>query len=155
MLKKMLMATVLIMPVAANAGVKVPDNLAGTAFFELGRSKLGTVAITMLKDFKKMRTAPKCENITLVGHGCTLGEDKLNMELGLKRAHAVRTELVKMGFSEERITVKSVGKSQPTYLWTWMLENVRYANPKYNRAVEIYIDGRKSWYDDFRCKQDI
>jgi len=51
--------------------------------------------------------------LELTGHTSTEGEPSYNLKLGLERARAVRALLAREGLPADRITVKSLGSTQP------------------------------------------
>ncbi|MCL2331756.1 MAG: OmpA family protein [Proteobacteria bacterium] len=152
MLKKLTIAVAIaILPLCYANAAGIPDNLLGAVHFKLGSADMQENADRVLDViFDEDVEVPACANITLVGHGCDLGSDQLNMSLGMYRAIAVRDALVQRGFSKDRIKVTSVGKRHPTIVWRLV-----YPDSRYDRVVEVFLDPRESWYDDFKCKQDI
>lgn len=63
-------------------------------------------AILLLKEKTEL-------NIEIIGHTCNLGSEKVNYEVGLKRANAAKDYLISSGISEERIIVSSQGECNP------------------------------------------
>lgn len=58
----------------------------------------------------------KGKSIKLEGNCDEFGSDEYNFALGLKRAHAVKTELVNSGISADAISMTSFGESNPVCL---------------------------------------
>jgi formylglycine-generating enzyme required for sulfatase activity/outer membrane protein OmpA-like peptidoglycan-associated protein len=73
--------------------------------------------------------------IELHGHTCSLASKAYNMDLGLRRAQAVKTYLKNKGIAENRISIKSFGEDAPKF--TNMTESGR----SLNRRVEILVHG--------------
>lgn len=72
-------------------------------------------------------------SITLVGHTDSRASEEYNMELGMRRAEAVRDVLVGMGVDAARIKVDSKGESQP------IASNATARGMAKNRRVEIMV----------------
>lgn len=60
------------------------------------------------------RVKGTAERITLTGHTDNIGEPATNLELGRRRANAIRDFLVRKGVPAAQITVDSKGETQPT-----------------------------------------
>lgn len=75
-------------------------------------------------------------NVTLTGHSCDLGSEKINIEIGLKRANSVADYLKAKGVQRDRITVYSEGKNKPLY------RNISEENRLKNRRVEIIFSSK-------------
>ena len=71
--------------------------------------------------------------VHIVGHACPLGEDDLNMVLGMRRAAAVKSSLIAQGVNREKISIDSKGETQPI-----TNDPDEYAQ---NRRAEITIGG--------------
>jgi OOP family OmpA-OmpF porin len=71
--------------------------------------------------------------ITIAGHTDAKGTDAYNMDLGMKRAQAVKDVLVKNGVPPERLDVQSFGKSRP------IAENETEEGRAKNRRVEFHV----------------
>lgn len=52
-------------------------------------------------------------DVEVSGHTDSVGSDKYNMGLSLRRAESVRAYLISKGISADRLTVKGYGESQP------------------------------------------
>jgi outer membrane protein OmpA-like peptidoglycan-associated protein len=73
-------------------------------------------------------------NLTLEGHTDQAGSNQYNVELGLKRAEAVKSYLMSKGIGSNRLKVTSKGKSAPISSGTDEESRCR------NRRVEFVID---------------
>ncbi|MFH1091903.1 MAG: ankyrin repeat domain-containing protein [Pseudomonadota bacterium] len=71
--------------------------------------------------------------VEIVGHTDSHGTEAYNLELGRKRAEAVRALLIKFGVKPERLLYKSMGESQP------LASNDTAAGRAKNRRVEIHV----------------
>jgi outer membrane protein OmpA-like peptidoglycan-associated protein len=67
------------------------------------------------------------------GHTCNIGSDARNTVLGLERADAVRSYLLKKGFKPENVVATSKGASEP------MVPNTSEANRVQNRRVVFIV----------------
>ena len=85
------------------------------------------VADRYIEDMTKY---PK-KTATFTGHTDDIGPEDYNLALGLRRAQAVKDYMVKHGIAEERISIKSMGESQP------VVPNNSPPNRALNRRVEI------------------
>lgn len=79
------------------------------------------------------RLARTGERVQVIGHTDNLGEDDFNMELGRKRAEAVKRVLVARGVAADRILIESKGESQPE------ASNDSEAGRRENRRVELRL----------------
>jgi len=71
--------------------------------------------------------------VNIEGHTDSVGGDEFNLDLGLRRAEAVKKVLVDNGVSFARISTSSMGKRQP-------VSDNRSARGRYlNRRVEIHV----------------
>jgi len=73
--------------------------------------------------------------IELHGHTCSLASKAYNMDLGLRRAQAVKTYLKNKGIAENRISIKSFGEDAPKFT------NMSESGRSLNRRVEILVHG--------------
>ena len=73
-------------------------------------------------------------SIEVRGHCCDLGTERANNKIGLERANEAKKYLVKQGVDESRITVTSMGSTQP------LVPNDSPEHRAQNRRVEIVIN---------------
>lgn len=83
----------------------------------LARFAFNTIALTQsqkseLDELLKILEG-KDVTICVTGHTCSIGTDKANYNVGLKRAEAAKKYLVDKGVSESQIVVASAGASMP------------------------------------------
>jgi OmpA family len=104
-------------------------------FFDWDRSNLsGTALNTITQAVTAFRSTGNAR-ITATGHTDTTGPESYNMALSLRRANAVKNELVRQGVPADAVAVVGKGESQ---LLVPTGDNVR--EPQ-NRRVEIVIGG--------------
>ena len=104
-------------------------------FFDWDRSNISSQAATTIQQAAQAFKTTGNARITATGHTDTTGPDSYNMALSLRRANAVKNELVRDGVPDQAITVIGKGESQ---LLVPTGDNVR--EPQ-NRRVEIVIGG--------------
>ena len=113
---------------------KEPYFLGPIVGFDLGKYIL---LVSMTSDLdQKVEVMKKYPNIKIVleGHTDDYGSDKLNDQLGLDRANAVKDYLVKRGVAANRMRVTTKGKKEP------VIPNASEENRRYNRRVEVLLD---------------
>ena len=71
--------------------------------------------------------------MVVVGHTDVVGTREANLALALKRAEAVRDDLVRRGVAPERLQVRGVGADQPVG------DDATEAGREANRRVEFII----------------
>ena len=71
--------------------------------------------------------------VTVVGHTDSTGEAVFNLELSLRRAEAVRRELLSGGVADDRIRVRGAGATDP------LADNATAAGRAQNRRIEFEI----------------
>ncbi len=104
-------------------------------FFDFDKVNLTTVATTTLKQVAAdAKAGGSAVRIGVTGHTDRAGSDAYNMELSLRRANAVKDQLVRDGVPAASITVIGRGESQPLVLSG---DGVR--EPQ-NRRVEIVMN---------------
>ena len=72
--------------------------------------------------------------IVLEGHTDYIGTEQYNEKLGMQRAESVRTELLALGVTEDRLSSVTFGKSQPL-----LAQETDWARAV-NRRVEVHLD---------------
>ncbi|MCB0319474.1 MAG: OmpA family protein [Bdellovibrionales bacterium] len=72
--------------------------------------------------------------VVLEGHTDFIGTEDYNEKLGMRRAEAVRSELLALGVSPERLSSVTFGKSQPA-----LSQETDWARAV-NRRVEVHLD---------------
>jgi len=104
-------------------------------FFDWDRSNLSQQAVQTIGQAAAAYRSRGSARITATGHTDTSGPESYNMALSLRRANAVKNELVRQGVPADAIAVVGKGESQPLVATG---DGVR--EPQ-NRRVEIVFDG--------------
>ncbi|HEX9524467.1 MAG TPA: OmpA family protein, partial [Reyranella sp.] len=105
-------------------------------FFDWDSSRLSPASLNVITQAVTAFRSAGNARITATGHTDTTGPESYNMALSLRRANAVKNELVRQGVPAPAITVIGKGESQ---LLVPTGDNVR--EPQ-NRRVEIVISGQ-------------
>ena len=83
-------------------------------FFDFDKSTLTPRAMDIVKEAASVAKAGQNARVTCTGHTDTAGPANYNMALSLRRANAVKNELVRQGVRADAIVVKSeVGSPLP------------------------------------------
>jgi outer membrane protein OmpA-like peptidoglycan-associated protein len=90
--------------------------------------------VQKLADFLKQYPQHK---VLVEGYTDSTGSDSLNQKLSDRRANTVRTALIDMGISSDRIITRGYGKAFP------VAGNDTAASRQVNRRVEIIISDDK------------
>ena len=104
-------------------------------FFDWDSTRLSDASLNVLEQARDAFKAKQGARVTATGHTDTTGTEAYNMALSLRRANAVKDELVRQGVPAAAISV--VGKGE-TGLLVQTGDGVR--EPQ-NRRVEIVIQG--------------
>ena len=105
----------------------------GDVLFSTNKAQLksgGMRNVQKLADFLNQYPQRK---VLVEGFTDSTGSDSLNQELSERRANAVRTALVDMGISSDRINTRGYGKAFP------IADNDTAASRQLNRRVEIIL----------------
>jgi hypothetical protein len=105
-------------------------------FFDWDSSRLSPASLNVITQAVTAFRSTGNARVTATGHTDTTGPESYNMALSLRRANAVKTELVRQGVPADAIAV--VGKGE-TQLLVQTGDQVR--EPQ-NRRVEIAIAGQ-------------
>lgn len=113
--------------------------LSGSVLFASNESTLLPAAMVKLNEVADalIKGNPDA-NITVEGHTDSQGQRQYNMELGTKRAEAVRNQLVARGVAADRIKAIGVGPDRP------IADNKTAEGRANNRRVEIIVEPAKS-----------
>lgn len=102
--------------------------------FESGNYNFTQDTYPSLIDLAKLLIQePKNIKFKIIGHTDSVGDYKINRELSLRRASAVRNYLVDSGIAKDRIAVVGLGESDP------IDNNLTKEGRANNRRVEIII----------------
>jgi OmpA-OmpF porin, OOP family len=99
-------------------------------FFDWDSAKVGSGGTSVLDAVVKEINAREIKNIKIIGHTDRSGADAYNEKLALKRANAVKKELVLRGISSDMISVSGRGEKE---LLVQTTDNVR--EPANRRGV--------------------
>jgi len=94
-----------------NEGCAIAVNLGVN--FQYNSDIINQNSINSLERFVLFANKNADYKIKVVGHTSLKGDADLNMRLSVKRAEAVKRELVNLGVSKERITTEGRGETQP------------------------------------------
>jgi peptidyl-prolyl cis-trans isomerase C len=97
----------LLHPMAVSA-----QGVLGSVYFRFDKAGLDDAARKTLDSLVSMLKAQPGQKILLSGNSDKAGSAEVNEEVGLRRAQAVKTYLVKAGIDAGRMELKSLGKTQ-------------------------------------------
>jgi OOP family OmpA-OmpF porin len=103
-------------------------------FFDWDRANITPQAASTIKEASDAYKAGGSARIDLTGHADRSGSDQYNMGLGLRRANAVKNELVRNGVPAANITTVTRGESMP------LVQTADGVREPQNRRVEIVIN---------------
>lgn len=102
-------------------------------FFDTGEAELLPDSYPELKRLVNIMNENLTMKIKLLGHTDNVGNYQDNLKLSLKRAEAVKSYIVSLGITEDRITTKGYGYSKP------IATNKTEEGRSQNRRVECSI----------------
>lgn len=105
----------------------------GSVLFETNKSSLRSGAIRTVEKVANFLNEYPDRNILIEGFTDSEGSEAYNKDLSLKRAQAVRDQLVSYGVENRRITTEGYGEEFP------VANNSTAAGRQQNRRVEIVI----------------
>jgi outer membrane protein OmpA-like peptidoglycan-associated protein len=112
--------------------------LSGSVLFASNESTLLPAAMVKLNEVADALIKGNPDsNITVEGHTDSQGQRQYNMDLGEKRAKAVRDQLVSRGVAADRIKAVGVGPDRP------VADNKTAEGRANNRRVEIIVEPTK------------
>ncbi|HJQ57413.1 MAG TPA: OmpA family protein [Vineibacter sp.] len=102
-------------------------------FFDFDRANLTAQAVTTIQQAAAAAKAGNRTRIGVTGHADRSGSDAYNMALSLRRANAVKDQLVREGIPAANIAVVGRGESQP------LVPTADGVREPQNRRVEIVL----------------
>jgi len=112
--------------------------LSGSVLFASNESTLLPAAMVKLNEIADALIKGNPDsNITVEGHTDSQGQRQYNVELGEKRAKAVRDQLVSRGVAADRIKAIGIGPDRP------VADNKSAEGRANNRRVEIIVEPPK------------
>ncbi len=73
------------------------------------------------------------KQIVIEGHTCSIGDERYNMGLSMRRAQSVKSYMVEKGVDAARLTVEGYGEERP------VADNATRAGREMNRRVEFKV----------------
>jgi outer membrane protein OmpA-like peptidoglycan-associated protein len=111
-----------------------PDQIKSfIVFFDFDRANLTATAQQTIRQAAAQAKSGKSTRITVTGHADRAGSDAYNMALSLRRANAVKDQLVREGIGAGSIVVIGKGESQP------LVPTADGVREPQNRRVEIVL----------------
>ncbi len=102
-------------------------------FFDFDKSNITAQAQKTINDAVAAAKAGNSARVTLTGHTDRSGSEQYNMALSLRRAEAVKANMIKQGIPASAIVVIGKGESQP------LVPTADGVREPQNRRVEIVI----------------
>lgn len=101
--------------------------------FEFNSSELDDESEAFVDELAKTLEEDETLKVNIEGHTDNIGSDKFNLRLSLKRAEAVRQQLIKRGIPPGRLTATGKGMHEP------LNENATEEDRSQNRRVVITL----------------
>lgn len=103
-------------------------------FFDLNKALLSPASKMVLDRKVKLLNDNPNIRLRIIGNTCNLGEDQLNMNLGMRRANVARNYMISKGIPANRIITASQGTGDP------LAPNDTEENRTFNRRCDFEID---------------
>ena len=103
--------------------------------FDFDKSVIKPEGKKVLDDLVTKLNTVNLEVIIAVGHTDSIGSDSYNMQLGSRRANAVKAYLLSKGIEKNRVYTESKGERQP------IADNKTAQGRAKNRRVEVEVIG--------------
>jgi OOP family OmpA-OmpF porin len=120
------------------APVSEKVTFAADAFFDFDKSVLKPEAKAKLDDLVSKTGGVNLEVIIAVGHTDSIGTEKYNQALSVRRSEAVKAYLVGKGVEKNRVYTEGKGEKQP------VADNKTAEGRAKNRRVEIEVVGTRT-----------
>lgn len=105
-----------------------------SGLFAIGSDQLSADRGTVITDLAAVLQARPDWRVTIVGHTDSTGSEVINLALSLRRAEAVRDELINNGVATEMLLVTGAGSTKP------IADNDTAEGRALNRRIELTID---------------
>jgi outer membrane protein OmpA-like peptidoglycan-associated protein len=102
-------------------------------FFDFDRATLTSTAVQTIQQAAAQAKSGQVARLTVTGHADRSGSDAYNMALSLRRANAVKNQLVRDGIAASSIAIIGRGESQP------LVPTADGVREPQNRRVEIVL----------------
>jgi opacity protein-like surface antigen len=102
-------------------------------FFDFDRATLTSTAVQTIQQAAAQAKSGQVARLTVTGHADRSGSDAYNMALSLRRANAVKDQLVRDGIAASSIAIIGRGESQP------LVPTADGVREPQNRRVEIVL----------------
>jgi OOP family OmpA-OmpF porin len=130
------------MPAPAPAPAPVPTSekvsFAAEALFDFDKAVVKSEGKAALDDLLNKLQGMNTEVMVTVGHTDSVGSDKYNQKLSMRRAEAVKAYIVSKGVDASRVYTEGKGESQP------MADNKTAAGRAKNRRVTVEVVGTRT-----------
>ncbi|NYT61795.1 OmpA family protein [Alcaligenaceae bacterium] len=113
--------------------------LDGDHTFAFGSDKLTPEGQKRIEQYTSSLMAMKEVRVDVIGHSDRIGDAKANQVLSMRRAQAVRNELLKSRLKPEQITARGVGASYPIVTCTQKNDAALIKCLAPNRRVEMKV----------------
>jgi outer membrane protein OmpA-like peptidoglycan-associated protein len=100
-------------PVPAKPAYVAPAPKAFLVFFDFDQSTITPEARRIIESSVEWAKKGSVLRIAVTGHTDTMGSADYNQALSIRRADAVRAELIRLGYSNGDVSVSGKGFSQP------------------------------------------
>ncbi|QFT56000.1 OmpA family protein [Microbulbifer sp. THAF38] len=113
----------------------------GDVLFAFDDHKLQPGAKPTVRKVADFLSAHENTRVVIEGYTDSLGSEEYNVGLSVKRAQSIQKALVKAGVTNERITVKGYGESNP------VASNKSAVGRQHNRRVEVVLLSENETYE--------
>lgn len=103
-------------------------------FFDLDCAKLRPEAKNTLNEVVAFMNKHPEMDLRILGNTCDLGNENINIPLGLRRAESAKKYLIEQGISSHRLSTATVSSHDP------LLPNIDEMNRKLNRRCEFQFE---------------